>query len=286
MPKPEIGYTMTSIRTIIGLGALLLPTSAHALFIDSASVMMLCGIVPCNGPGGGAAGMSFYLLDKIVTSFEIGIIAVTIVCIFIAAFQMAAFSSQENTVTESRTSYIYIITGLAIVGLARWFVTAFAPVETGYMLVNVATVENAAYNVVTYFKLIIAVTLMVNIVIQAFRLITSQGQQEQVDKAKKRFIAGFIGAGIIMLANVIVVSVAPGFGSSGAIAVEIAGMANYLLMILGSLSAVAIIAAGVLLVVSADESLKDKAKNIIKTSVIGLIVVLTSYALVTAFIAI
>lgn len=277
---------MPRILRTVGLWVLFLPSIAHAFYIDPSSVMMLCDIVPCNASGGGAAGLSFYVLDRIVAALEIGIIAAAIICLFIAAAQMTAFSSQENTVTESRTSYIYIIIGLAIIGLARWFVTAFSPVDTGSALVNTDIVEAGIGNIVIYFKLIISVTLTANIVLQAFRLITSQGQQEQVDKAKKRLIAGFIGAGIIMLANVIVVSVLPGFASSGAIAIEIAGIANYILAILGFLSVLAIVAAGLLLVVSVDESLKEKAKSIIKTSIVGLIVVLTSYALVTAFIAV
>ncbi len=281
----EVGNLMTRLFTTIGLGALLLfPSSAHAFVIDASSVMMLCGIVPCTAAGGGAVGLSFYVLDRIVTALEVGIIAAALISLFVASIQMVAFSSQENTVTESRTSYIYIITGLAIIGLARWFVTAFSPVDTGAALVNPGVVEAGIGNIVIYFRLIIAVTLMVNIVLQSFRLITSQGMQEQVDKAKKRFVAGFIGAGIIMLANVIVISVLPGFGSSSMIAVEIAGIANYLLMILGVLSVLAIVTAGVLLMVSVDEGLKEKAKSIIKTSIVGLIVVLTSYALVTAFI--
>ncbi len=277
---------MPRILRSIGLTALLIPLSAHAFDIDGSSVMMLCGIVPCSAAGGGATGLSFYVFDRIVTALEVGIIAAALISLFIAAAQMVAFSDQENTVTESRSAYIYIIAGLVVIGLARWFVLAFSPVNTGAALVNAGVVEEGIGNVVIYLKLIVAVTLMVNIVVQAFRLITSQGAQEQVDKAKKRFIAGFIGAGVIMLANVIVVAVLPGFGSSSVLAVQIAGIANYILMILGFLSVLAIITAGVLLMVSLDETLKDKAKNIIKTSVVGLIVVLTSYALVTAFIAI
>ena len=272
---------------------LFLPSSTYAYSIDPWSVMMFCGIVPCSAAGGGAAGLSFYVFNRIVMALEVGIIAAAIICLFIAAIQMVAFSNEENTVTESRTSYIYIITGLAIIGLSHLFVNAFSPGthimndlvgNTGNDLVRVGVIEEGISNIVFYFRSIIAVTLMVNIVIQSFRLITSQGVQEQVDKAKKRFIGGFVGAGIIMLSNVIVTAVLPGFGGSSIIALQIAGIANYVLMILGFLAVLAIVLAGVLLIVSVDEALKEKAKNIIKTSIVALIVVMTSYALVTAFI--
>lgn len=271
---------------LLGLGLLLIPVSASALTIDSSSVAVLCEFLPCTAAGGGAEGLSAYVLDRVVAALEVGIIAAAIIFLFVAAAQMVLFSSEENSVTEARTTYIHIITGLAFIGLARWFVMAFSPTETEGALVNAGVVAEGVGNVVTYFKLIIAVTLLVNIVLQSFRLITSQGEQEQVDKAKKRLIAGFIGASIIMLANAIIVSVQPGFGGTTAIALEMAGIANYLLVIVGFLAVLAIIVAGILLIVSVDESLKDKAKNIIKTSVVALIVVLVSYALVTAFILI
>ncbi len=264
----------------------LLPHAAHAFQIDASSVMALCNVLPCSGGGGGAAGLSDYILEKIVTAMEVIIVAIAIISLFITAAQMVAHSTEESTVKDTRTSYIHIITGLAVVGLCRWFVLAFSAPNTGAQLVNTDVVESGLVNIVMYFKMIISLSLMVNIVVQAFRLITSQGAQEQVDKAKTRFIASFIGAGIMMLANVIVLSVIPGYGGSTDLAVEIAGIANYILVIMGFLSLLAIIVAGVLLIVSIDEGLRDKAKNMIKTSMIALIVVLTSYALVTAFILI
>ncbi len=271
---------------IAALGGLLVPAIAHAFPVDSGSVSVLCGIIPCNGAvGGGAAGLSMYVFDRVVTALEIGILAAVIITFFMTAVQMVAFSANESTTSESRQAFIHMITGLAIVGFARWFVIAFSPVETGSALVNPGMVESGFANVVTYFRLIISITLTVNCTLQAFRLITSQGAQDSVDKAKNRLIAGFIGAGLIMMANVIVVAVQPGWGGSSMLAIEIAGIANYLIMILGFLALLSMVLAGVLLIVSIDEGLKEKAKTLIKTSIVGLITVMVSYALVTGFIA-
>ncbi len=267
------------------LCGLLLPGLAHALPVDPSSISVLCSIMPCGASGGGAAGLNAYVMSTVVLALELLVVGVAVVFLFVAAAKMVAFSSEESTVTEAKTSYIYIIVGLAIVGLAHQFVLAFSPINTGANLVNTGIVSSAMDNVVTYFYYIIAVTLMVNIVIQAVRLINAEGQQEQTDKAKKRLIAGFIGAGIMLLSNIIVRSIAPGAGSSE-IALQIAGIASYLIMIIGFLALLSIVLAGVLLIISIDEGLKDKAKNLIKTSIVALIVVLVSYALVTAFISI
>ncbi|MSR86720.1 hypothetical protein EXS70_00935 [Candidatus Peribacteria bacterium] len=265
---------------------ILIPTAAHAFTIDPGSIMGLCNILPCNGGGGGAEGLGVYIFVKIITAMQVAIVAVAIFMLFTASRWLVQYSSDEAVTKDARTSFIYIIAGLTTVGLSQFLVMAIAPSYAGIAIVNQGVVEQGAGNVVTYFKMITGITLMVNIVIQAIRLISSQGQEEQVTKARSRLIAGFIGTGIIMLANAIAVAVMPGFGSSRAIAVEIVGISNYLLMILGFLALLAIIVGGVMLIVSVDEGLKDKAKNVIKTAIVALILVLVSYSLVTAFIAI
>lgn len=280
-----MNYKKALLLAVLGV-LTLTPLTTHALDIDTGSISVLCDFLPCSGGGGGAEGLSFYVFDKIVTAMEIIIVAVAVFALFTAARWQVMYASDETLTKDARTTYVYVIVGLAVVGLARQLVLAFSPTNTGGALVNTEVIDQSVGNVVTYFKLLIAVTLLVNIVVQAFRLITSQGEQDQVDKAKKRLIAGFIGAGVIMLANAIAVAALPGFGGSVIMAVEIAGIANYIIVIIGFLALIAIIIAGVLLIISIDEGLKDKAKAVIKTAIVALIVVLVSFALVTAFIAI
>jgi hypothetical protein len=271
------------LSAVLGL---LIPASAYAYDISGQSMSILCSVLPCSGAGGGAMGLSVYIFDKIVTALEVGIVAATILALFVSATQMVVLGQDEGAVTSARKSYIYIITGLAVTGLARWLVKAFSPTETGAALTNPTIYESGIANIVTYFRLIIAITLSMNIVVQAFRLLSSQGESEQADKAKNRLISGFVGAGIIMIANAIVVALEPSVSGAHGIAVEIAGVANYLITFLGFLAVVVIGGAGVALIISVDDSFKDKAKQMIKTAVVVLIFVVLAYALITAFISI
>ncbi len=274
-----------SLPILLALAALI-PTRALALQIPG-DWTILCGVVPCTGAGGGgAAGLSAYIFETFVNAIELGFVAAAVLVLFFATVSMVMFSGDENVVKEGRTAFIYTIAGAAVVSLARWFALAFSPTEVGGALVNQGVTDTAVDIIVTFFKLLLSVILTVNIVIQAMRLISSQGEQDQVDKARKRLLAGFIGVAIVLLANTLIVNVTPTLGNSSNIAREISGVANYLVTILGFAAVVAIIVAGIMLVVSADESLKDKAKTLIKTAIVALVVVLVSYALVTAFIAI
>lgn len=266
------------------LTGLLIPR-AEALEIGQESMAALCGVIPCGPMGGGAAGLNAYIAGTFVVGMEIAVAAVAIVSLLITSIKMVMFAGEESSSKDAKMSYIYIIVGLTITALAQWIVSAFAPDQVGNALVDRGIVEEGAGNIITFIRLAMAIGLMVNIVIQGFRVLTSQGEQEQLDKARKRMIGGFIGAGAIMLANAVVVAVVPELGGSATgAALEIAGIANYIITILGFLALLGVILAGVLLMLSADESLKEKAKTIIKTCVIALVIVILSYALVTAFI--
>ncbi len=275
------------MRLLRSLPAILLgislPLAAHAFELGN-DWGSLCQYIPCSAGGGGAFGLSGYVFSKIVLAMESLFVAAAGLALFFSAARMTLQSSDEGAVSESRQAFLYAIGGATVVGFARWIVMAFAPSETGGSLVNTNIIATAAGNIVTYVRLALATGLLANIVIQAFRLIASQGQEEQTNKAKTRLIASFIGVGIVMLANVVMVAVNPELGSSSMIAEEIAGIGNFLITLFGFLAVVAIMVAGFMLVLSVDDGVKEKAKNIIKTSIIALVVVTVAYALVNEFI--
>ncbi|HLD71768.1 MAG TPA: hypothetical protein VI873_04115, partial [Candidatus Peribacteraceae bacterium] len=118
---------------------------------------------------------------------------------------------------------------------------------------------------------------------------------EDAEKAKKRLLYGFVGVGIILLANRMVLAVFPDTvpcfsagisgsgGDSGIVSMEMVGIANFLLAAFGLMVVVAIIIAGIYLVVSVKEDNKEKAKQIVKTSIIALAVIIAAFAIVNAF---
>lgn len=275
---------MVFVLSAIGFLILVLPTSVSAFEIGQ-EWANLCDIIPCSSMGGGAEGLRGYLVENIVTVMEAGFVAVTALALFTSALRMVLKSNDETAVTESRTAFIYAIFGCAVVGLAHIIARAIAPSEVGAGLIDQGAVATGIGNIVLYIKMIITTLLIVNIVIQGFRLITAQGQEEQTSKAKNRLIFSFIGAGIILLANAIAVSVNPELGTPDQIGNEIVGIANFMLTILGFLAVIALIVAGAMLALHPDDGVREKVKSIIKTVVFALIVAIVSYALVLEVVA-
>lgn len=66
---------------------------------------------------------------------------------------------------------------------------------------------------------------------------------------------------------------------------EVVGIANFLITLVGALCVVAMILAGIAYVISVDESYKDSAKTAIKVSIVTLVIMLLSYAIVNTFLS-
>ncbi len=263
---------------------LIMPVVAAAYAIDTTWSSTICNLMPCGGSGQGAEGLRDYVMQKGVLTIQVAFVAIAAFMLFTGARWMVMFAEQDEMIKQGRMTFVYTIAGAAVVSIAQWVASAFSPGQTGDALVNTTPFNDSFHNVLTFFRAILSVMLVVNIVIQGVRLIASQGEQDAVEKARKRLIQGFIGVGLVMLANVIATSVNPQAGSSNDLAKEIAGVANYLVTILGFMAVVTIILAGVFLILSVSDTLKEKAKTIIKTSVVALVAVVVSYALVTTVI--
>ncbi|MEK7591572.1 MAG: hypothetical protein AAB489_05210 [Patescibacteria group bacterium] len=280
----------STYKAILALLAALLPLKAHAFQIPN----NFCGIggafgLSTNCGGGGSQGLSAYLVAYGVNTIGVIFLAVALAMFFQYAVTLIVGSNDESIVTEAKTAYAHAITGAAIVSMASYFAYAFSPDPTvgpGGAFVYRAPIEQGFLNAILYFKVILGAAMLINIVIQATRMITAQSQ-EDADKAKQRILYGFVGVGIILLANSLVTAVYPPFGgNSGIISDEIVGIANFLLAAFGLIAVIAIIIAGVYLLISVKEDYKEKAKQVVQTSIIALAVVVSAYAIVHAFVLI
>lgn len=286
------------IRIFLALLAALLPVSVHAFDIPQnfCSIGVAFGLSG-NCGGGGAEGLADYAAFYGINTVGVVFLAVILAMFFTFAVRLIVGSNDENTIREAKVGYAHAITGAAIVSLAALFVWAFSPypgIGPGGALVNECPVQLGFTNAIKYFRIILGAAMLVNLIIQGARMISAQSQ-EDAEKAKKRLLYGFVGVGIVLLANRMVLAVFPdtvpcsGGGGGGAggdssiISIEMVGIANFLLAAFGLMVVVAIIIAGIYLVVSVKEDNKEKAKQIIKTSIVALAVIIAAFAIVNAF---
>ncbi len=262
----------------LAFGALVLallaePVHAFQITIHSS----VCAYIPCYS-GGGSAGIVALLMANFIPSMYVLFGGVAGIYMMLNTIKMVTEGSDEGVVSEAKSNIIHIIVGCVVVGGAALIVESFG-IGHGIRIVNQAPVSALLTLVIMFFRLVMGAALMANIVIQAFRLISSQGDSGQEEKARKRLITGFIGVGLMLLASIIVSAAIPGANSTP-LAGEIVGIANFLTTLIGALCVVAIIVAGICYVISIDEGFKDKAKTAIKVSIVTLVVTLLAYAVV------
>lgn len=261
----------------------LLPTDVLA----EVNLPTVPAVVPCPVPlipcgSGGAAGAAAYLIGNIFPAARIVFIATAILMFTQYALKLLFDPDSSETVSSAKLAYGYGIIACAIVGVATFIVDAVGQ-NARATIINDAPIYSAVGNIVLYMRLMVATLVTIFLLIQGIRLIVKQGSDDEFQNAKTQFIHTILGIAVILVANVLVTAFFPGAGSV-LLATEIVGIINFILTILGALAVVVIIIAGIMLVFSVNDGLKDRAKKAIFVAIVGLIVALLSYVIVRFFI--
>lgn len=231
--------------------------------------------------------LSAYLGSTVVNTALISLGSVAVAVILFYGIRLLLLSESDSAVNETRQAFEYAIFGAFLVMGAAMLASTFTDIHPITAEVGGGTNLWLA-TIVLFLRALIGAAVIVNISIQGFRLIVAN-EEGDLDKAKTRFMRGLFGAAIVLLASPIVfVFDLPGRrGGDITIAYEqLVGIANFLITIFGLLAVVSIIVAGIFLIVSVDESLKDRAKKTIFAALIAVIVVIASAAIVNLFIGV
>lgn len=239
-------------------------------------------VLPCGG--GGIEGIQRYATDMLFPSARIFFIALALGHLFYAGYRLISEASDENSRKEAKTTYSQIIYACAIVSFASFLVDAFGSTaeET---LINPEPLAEGFSNVIFYLKMAIAGILSFTMVVQGMRLILVVNDDlNEKSRAEKNLVNAFFGVAAMLLADTFVRAFLPGSGTVG-LSDEVRGFANFLLEIFAGLAVFSFIVAGIFLIFSFDESLRERAKKTCITAVIATAIILSSYVLVNYFLS-
>ena len=91
-----------------------------------------------------------------------------------------------------------------------------------------------------------------------------------------------IGAAFVILASAVVDAFYVTKSTAPVIA-EAFGIARFALTIFGAVAVIGLIVSGIMLIVSVEESLKERAKKLVITCVVALAVIITAFGITTLF---
>lgn len=288
------------IAVIISLLGFALPASAA--FVDIPN--KLCDFFPCPvGVTGVEKARS--LTAKLVDNARFMVGAVAVLIIVIAGIKLIMAQGNEEEFTKQKTTLMWGIVGLFVVGLAGEL-SQILDVDRGGFLKdpNVMLQRSRLFNrsveiIITFAKYIIGSIAVLFIVRNGLRLVLLGGNEEEVKKDKQDIFYALLGLVVILVANPVinkvffkidttkyagVEAVKPSIDVQRLV-LELAGMTNIVAAIAGPFALLSLMAGALMYAASGGEEEKiGKAKKIMLWALLGLVVIYGAFGIVSTFV--
>lgn len=258
-------------------------------------------------PGTDAIERITYLVNKIFDNIRYLLAAIAIGMIVFSGFKLATSQGNEEAITKQKNTVIWWLLGLAVILFTKPFVEIFSVAGGGIFTEQKQTLQERMLIlitntdlIITYIKYIAGGLAVVFIVRAAYFLIISGDQEDIVTREKKNLGGALIALIVISISSVYVNQIiykikGDNFGKATGVfpypdpqrgLQEIIGITNFVVTFAGPLAVLALMIGAVLYVTAGGEEDKmNKAKNILKAAIIGLIVIYSAYALVVTFVS-
>lgn len=195
--------------------------------------------------------------------------AILFLMMMIYAINLIINSANDSAIDEARKAFVFALMGSFIVWFRIPIVDTFQ--VNGGALIDASGLSPAASAVRTYVTIVGAAVATGFVIVRAIRLAASNGDEGTLQTQRRLFLNSIFGVGMLVLAGSIVDAAFP--GGEGILSEQLLGVLEYLMIILGGLAVLGIVVGAVMLILSYDEGLKDRAKQSIFASVIVLIVI-------------
>lgn len=241
---------------------------------------------------GTATSPIYYALDL----FRFIMSSIAMVMVIVSAFRMVS-SSQEEEITKQTDSLKYGIIGLIVIQMATVIVKKMFFGEYGEAFEDSSMAQtfgeqavSQIRGVVGFINAFIASLAVLVLVVRGFTVIVSGGEEESLAKAKKHMMYAAIGLAVTGVSEFIIRGfVFPDNGNTMPNVDKgkqvLIMFTNYLSGFLALAAFVGLFAAGYLYVTSVGkEDATAKIKNLIISSVIGLVLAMGAFAAVNTFV--
>ncbi len=222
--------------------------------------------------------------------------AIAIAIIVFAGIQMMTSSGEESKLTEQKNTIMYVIVGLvAILLIERMIVLIYGTpgVERGFGTTGKGISEEM-YGLISYVKAIVGVIAIVMIMVSGVKTIAAQGEEEKLTNQRKSIIWVVLGLVIIIINKVVVDNLytKPIANKDVITKTNVQSIVNLLgtvtQFVLGFVGLIALAAfiygATTMIANYGNDEMRDKGVKIIKNALIGIIVILSAFAIVSTVI--
>ncbi len=235
----------------------------------------------------GSLALIGFIQAHIIAQALLAFWGIAFAAMFYYAVRMVIDAYKDQAYTDATNSFTHAFIGFAIIACAGAFANAFGVGSSGGLNATTVTPGLTLYpsinSVATFIIEMSGGIFVLMIVIAGIRMVTTQGEQGAFEKAKHLLVINCAGVALMLISTAIIAGVSAGSTGAGTIVTELRGVALFLLELLGFVSVIALIVAGIYLIVSIEESYRDKAKKVVIGTLITLVVIFATYGLIVTF---
>lgn len=206
--------------------------------------------------------------------------------VFIGVKYVLAMGDDEK-MGNYKTQFAWLILGLAMISIAEFAGFELLDPSGGNDILSAETelkFMDKVRDIVRYFEYAAGALMLINAILAGYHLIMSGEKDETISQEKSFLKSLLLGSGFILMAEVIVrvLSFRDAPERTTEILVsEVAGIVNFALSFIAILAMAMLALASLYYVISfGDEDQTTRAKRMIKTSLIGVVISSASYVLV------
>ena len=243
----------------------------------------------CFAVNNGSVLLATFVRVHIINQALFALTGVAGAAMFYYTVRMIVDAYNEKAFTDVINSFTYVLCGFFVIGLATAFNNAFigagttpSTLTTSGIPFNPSNLTPGINSIASFIAKGAEGAFTLVVVVAGLRMVTAQGDEGTFDKWRKVLIGNCIGVMLILIADSIRVAIQTP-NDPGAIVEELRGIGLFMLTIIGFASVLALIIAGILLIVSVDESQRDRAKRAVIGTLISLLFVIASYTLIVTF---
>lgn len=233
----------------------------------------------------------FFALDF----FKYLIGGIAVIYIIIAGIKLITGINKIDEIAEKQKENLkYIIYGLILIIIADELVTKVFFGQYGECIASASNAASCAkvggtliQGIYSFVLSILATISIFVVVLSAFRLITAYGEEETINKQKKRILMSIVGLLVAGVSEFIVKGIV--FREAGGAPIDVAAaqklvfnFTNFVAAFIGAGAFVMLFYGGYLYVISAgNEEQTGKAKKIIISSLIGILIAFAAFGIIT-----
>ncbi len=233
-------------------------------------------------------------------------VVVGILYISILGLRLILSSGNEEDITTARRGIIYALIAFVIISMSQELAKIFDMSEEGLLnspqniLKRVHIFDKQIEIFMTFIKYMIGGFASVMVIKSAIKLITSGGEEEEVSKNKKGIMYSAGGLILIYVGDIFInkvfykvdknvysgiTGVSPTVDVKAGVE-EIAGVTNFIVSFIAPIAILMLLGGAIMYATSGgEEEQMTKAKRIIMASVIGIVIIYGSFALVSTVIS-